>query len=191
MPPEGRARGPEVLMPVKHGPKRMPGRIAGKLTPRQRAALRSPCIRGKGSRHVRYHRRNGGWQSILTFDFFPAGDPPADAKCRCEALMEVFEKRHGKKASADDVAGDCPVHSVTDHAVWHARATTWPMKPLGQWTPDEQRDVKRVLMRLLRNVGTGEATPRKGREEPPMTIHFYKDATPAELIRAGRVKEDK
>lgn len=174
-------------MPVKHGPKGMRGRVP-KLTPRQKVALRNPCERGKGGEHPRYLRRNGGWQSILTFDFFPKVEH--DEECICEKLRDDFMKRNqGKRCSLDEVRGDCPLHQhkdVEDSAVWHARATTFPVRRLGDWETHEQTDVKRVLKRLLKNVGTGEIAVRKGSEVPPHSIHFYVEATPAEIVRAGR-----
>lgn len=136
--------------------------MAGKMTPRQRAAICWPCDRGTEGTHPRYHRRNGSWQSILTFDLFA---PP-------------------------DLDGDGDGDEVTAQAVWHARATTFPPKPLADWTDDEQREVKRVLNRLLKNVGKSRVEVRKGGESPPTSIHFYKHATISEIAQCERSRRD-
>lgn len=171
-------------MPVKHGPKGLRGKVAGKLTPRQKTAIAHPCLRARGSEHARYHRRNGGWQSILTFDLFPPPEPAKDATCTCDSLLENFPG-----STREEVKDDCPLHQYDnrgDTGVWHARCTTFPVRRLGDWTQDEQKDVKRVLMRLLKNVGKGEVSAKKGSEDPPATIHFYRKATVAEIRRARK-----
>lgn len=122
------------------------------MTPRQRVAIAHPCISGANGDHARFHRRTGGWQTILTFDLF-VGD------------------------------GQEP------NACWHARATTWPMSPLAEWNKEQQRRVKEPLQRLLVRIGEGSIRIEHGAEKPfPTSIHFYKQATEAEIwdaVKAG------
>jgi len=167
---------------VKIGPKGMRGTLTTKLTPRQRAAICWPCNKGEGLNHLRYHRRNGGWQSVLTFDLWPA--PPHDDGCE----------------AADDGMLECTCEPEPRHrAMWHAQATTWPSEPLGVWTPDQQRDVKRILKRLLKNVGYGQAEVQKGKETVvhkgkkltvPLSIHFYREATMSEIAQCNRARRN-
>lgn len=161
---------------VKAGPKGLKGALAGKKTPRQRAAICWPCDRSRGSEHPRYHKRNGGWQSILTFDLMPA--PPHDADCD----------------TLDDVHVGYPCSCEIEprpRASWHARATTWPVVGLDMWTPKQRKDVKAVLRRLLKNVGVGELDIHKGGEEPvSMSIHFYREATMSEIAQCERSRRN-
>lgn len=76
-------------MPVKHGPKGMRATVPSKLTPRQKVALHRPCIDGKGSTHARYHRRNGSFQTILTFDLFDEETCEKDAAALTRAVWHA------------------------------------------------------------------------------------------------------
>lgn len=156
-----------------------------KLTPRQRAAIAWPLEPGHAADHPRYHRVIGGWQSILTFDL----EESTEYECACQQIAD-----NGNHGVIDEyVYDDCPYHQYGEYgrrAFWHARATTYPAKPLADWTADEQRGVKRVLQRLLKRVGDGDVRIDKGSEDPPSSIHFFKRATDAEIGRCLRERKD-
>ena len=144
----------------------------GKLTPRQRTAICWPCDMGKNHAHPRYHKRTGGWQSILTFDMFAPA--PHDDDC-------------ARKRNVDE---PCDCGSVRK-AMWHARATPYPQRPLADWSVRDQSDIKRVLNGMLRGVGQGGVEVQKGGESPSISIHFYREATISEVgqcVRGARIK---
>ena len=76
-------------------------------------------------------------------------------------------------------------------AVWHARASVFPAAPLSEWPSDSRRDVKRLLLRLLRGLGKGSGVDiKKGAEDPVTSVHFYREATTEEIASAVRVTEE-
>ena len=178
-------------MPIRNGPKGLKATMPN-LTPRQKVAIYWPCDRGRNSVHARYHRRTGGWQSILTLDLFPP--PPHDKACPTRA-KKITPDRNGLVA----LDCDCDPKPV-ERGEWHARTTTWPGAALADWSTDQKVGVKRVLKRLLRGVGKGEIEIRKGKETSedvngkqvpnPTSVHFYKEATASEIARCQRDRKD-
>lgn len=66
------------------------GKYGHRLTPRQRVAICHACDKGRDSEHPRYHRVNGYWQSILTFDLFPPANGEEDWRAVWHARVTKF-----------------------------------------------------------------------------------------------------
>lgn len=144
---------------VRQGPKGMRASVPGKLTPRQKVALRRPCINAKGGNHFRYHRRNGGFQTVLTLDLFDEDFKEKDPTALTRAVW------HARVTTAPEP------------------------KRLAEWTIYERTECKTMLMRLLKNVGHPRVDVKKDAEDPPTTVHMYKYATAGEIARALKAIE--
>jgi len=145
-------------MPVKHGPK---GLKAGKrFTPRQRCAIARPALTNAEGNHPRYHRRNGYWQSILTFDLFR------------EEVPECLLEEHGMSGRV---------------GVWHARIAMYPTKLVSEWSAEEVNDARTAARRLVVGVGQGSTEIAEGADQ--RSLHVFRWATISEVAQAIRSQE--
>ncbi len=135
--------------------------LARKKTPRQRCALAFP-IESDGELHPRYHRRTGGYQSILTFDL---RRPPEDFSI---AGVELVSGQVG---------------------MWHGRVSTFPVKDLAAWTPQELGKARQMAQRLVANIGQGSWDHRNAADNQARRI--FRWATLSEVAQALRAREGK
>lgn len=134
--------------------------IKKQMTPRQRCAILNPFVDGSDI-HPRYHRRTGHIQTILTFD-----------------VIDVDEFEGPDKAKAEERSLDGWV------GFWNARVTLFPSVKFDKWKPDQVRQARTAVQRLVARVGITEdveITPGEGSD----TIHVMKWATVDEVRTAS------
>jgi len=134
-----------------------------KYTPRQRCAIAHPVRKKEGYLHPRYWRRNGDFQSVLTFDLFDAEDVP-----------EKFKEQ----TSGGQVG------------IWHGRIWRCPEAlAIGDWTAEDLSKAQKMMMRLVNKVGmyAHEAVPGKDNA----SVHVFRWGTITEVAMALRAIEGK
>ncbi len=133
-----------------------------KLTPRQRAAINQPCRKTEDAVHVRYHRVNGYFQSILTFDLFAS-------------VLPYIESDHEWFNHID--AGKL--------GLWHARVATFPVSNPVEWDQSQQRSCGRRIKQLISRVGIDEIEIQVSMKDG--AIHGWRWGTSEELAAATRL----
>ena len=130
-------------------------RVLKDMTPRQRCAVVYPIADTGTIPHARHHRRNGGVQSILTFD-----------------VAEISSLKGADLATVGRALDGW-------YAVWHARVSMHPVTHVDDWDAATIENAKGVVMRCVAGVGIDEVEVHNGSDL--QSIHVYKWATHEEI----------